>query len=208
MHLLTGELRETATIDEADKPLPYVAGVFATHLLQVLTDPLHFMYKKVNNYLNKGPQWTVEKLPSYWTDKILMHPPTKDDSHYKEVGWLLDVLTDALRTPVDMEIYRQSQILEKILTLAASPALPATCYEKIIDLLFRCTYVDGSTTLITRCGLISWLTIIVAKNDGALRSKLILLGRRVYERSDPVRVNEWSGESLSVALAKLDSLGT
>ncbi len=206
MRLLTGELRETANSIESNNALPHVAGVFATHLLQILTDPLHFLYKKVNNFLNRGPQWTVEKLPSYWTDKILMRPPTNDDSHYWEIDWLLGVLTDALRTPIDMEIYRQSQILEKVMNLAASPQLPVTCYEKIFDLLFRCTYVNGSNILITRCGLISWLAIHASRQDSRLRSKLIALGRRAYEQSDQTRVNEWSGENISDTLTRLDKL--
>ena len=203
VRLLIGELRETASNAEADGPLPYIAGVFATHMLEIVNDPLHFQYKKVNNFLNKGPQWTVEKLPSYWTDKVLLRPPTTDDSHYLEIQWLLDVLTDALRTSKDMDIYRQSQILEKIMTLAASPHIPATCYEKIIDLLFRCTYVEGSTTLITRCGLVSWIDIHVAKTTGLLRSKLIFLGRRAYEQSDQTYVNEWSRNNFPAALAKV-----
>ena len=157
-------------------------------------------------FLNRGPQWTVEKLASYWIDKIAMRPPTNDDSHYQEIEWVLDVRLDALRTPKDMELYRQSQIFEKILTMSTSPHLPMNCYEKVVDLLFRCTYVEGSTTLITRCGIMGWLKIHARKQNGRMRSNLLLLGRRLYEFSDQTRVNEWSRESLSAALARLDSL--
>lgn len=37
-------------------------------------------------------------MPSYWVDQILMHLPTNDDAHYKEIGWLLDLLIEGLRT--------------------------------------------------------------------------------------------------------------
>lgn len=37
-------------------------------------------------------------MPSYWVDQILMRLPTNDDAHYKEMGWLLDLLIEGLRT--------------------------------------------------------------------------------------------------------------
>ena len=135
-----------------------------------------------------------------------MYPPSEDDSHYQEVEWLLDTLTDALRTPTDMEIYRRCHILERFLALAASQELPARCFEKVVNLLFRCTYVEGSTTLITRCGLMSWLAIRMAQDDCLLRSKLKALSRRAYESSDQARVNEWSKDSLVSTLAQLDNI--
>lgn len=65
----------------------------------VLADPLHMLYAKVNKFLNRGPTWNVEKLPSYWVEHVLMRLPTNDDEYYKEVSWLLDQLIDGLRTP-------------------------------------------------------------------------------------------------------------
>ena len=58
------------------------------------------MYTKINKFLNKGPEWNVVKLPSYWVDRVMLHPPTDDDSHHEEVKWLLDVLIAGLRTSV------------------------------------------------------------------------------------------------------------
>lgn len=96
--MLVGEIVETAENIIADSPLTYYAGVLAASLLLVLGDPLHLMYAKVNKFLNRGPVWNVKKLPSYWVDKVLMNPPTDDDSHHDEAEWLLDGLIDGLRT--------------------------------------------------------------------------------------------------------------
>ena len=57
------------------------------------------MYVKINRFLNKAPRWDIGRLPSYWVDKVLLHPPTDDNAHHDEVGWLLEALTDGLRTP-------------------------------------------------------------------------------------------------------------
>ncbi|KAL8840707.1 MAG: hypothetical protein Q9170_001225 [Blastenia crenularia] len=98
LHLLAGEIIETVNNLETDSPLPYFAGTAAAEFCMILSNPLHFLYAKVNRFLNKGPVWKVKKLPSYWVDQILMHSPTKDDGHYKEMRWLLDILIDGLRT--------------------------------------------------------------------------------------------------------------
>jgi len=219
--MLAGELVETAknVIDES--PLPYFAGVLAVHLLSIIANPLHLMYGKVNKFLNRGPSWTVTKLPSYWVDKILLNPPTEDDAHYLEIEWLLNALIDGLRTPTvsnsaysyidradeskDFDIYRRCNIFERLLSFSASPSSPRVCSQKIVDLLFRCTYVDGSTTLITRCGLLSWLStcLTTQKTSDVMGDGLRSLSTRVYETSDQDRVNEWSDRTLKFVVDRL-----
>lgn len=98
-YLLIGEVVETAKEVVLKSSLPYFAGAVAARCLIVLANPLHPLYAKVNKFLNRRPQWELAKLPSYWVDKILLNPPVDDDGHYQEVEWLLEVLTDGLRTP-------------------------------------------------------------------------------------------------------------
>lgn len=99
MVLLLGELTESAKDIISADPLPYFAGVIAARSILVLNNPLHFIYTKVNKFLNRSPEWSISKLPSYWTGKILLAPPTDDDAHHREVTWLLDTLIDGLRIP-------------------------------------------------------------------------------------------------------------
>ena len=94
--ILLGEVIEAAS---SHNPLPYFAGVLSARALMVLSDPLHVLYVKVNKFLNRTPRWDLAKLPSYWVDRILLHPPDDDNAFYQELEWLLDALTDGLRTP-------------------------------------------------------------------------------------------------------------
>ena len=98
-YVLTGEMIETAEHYPSERQFPYVATVFAASCCSVLVEPLHPMYGKIHRFLNKGPKWDVSKIPSYWVDKILLHPPTEDDGCQMEVEWLLDLLIEGLRTP-------------------------------------------------------------------------------------------------------------
>ncbi|KAL9031697.1 MAG: hypothetical protein Q9196_000292 [Gyalolechia fulgens] len=97
-YLLLGELVETVNNFIADTSLSYFAGTAAAEFCLILSNPLHYLYAKVNKFLNKGPTWKVEKLPSRWVDQILMHLPTDEDAQYKEMEWLLDLLIKGLRT--------------------------------------------------------------------------------------------------------------
>ena len=98
VYILLGELSETAVDLIADEPLPHFAGALTVELLQVLANPLHFMYIKASEFLNKSPLWNLEKLPSYWINRILLRKPDIDDRFHKEVEWLIHILIEGLRT--------------------------------------------------------------------------------------------------------------
>lgn len=81
-----------------ESPVPWIVGACAAHCLAVLADPMHKLYGKVNQFLQKAPTWEPEKIPSYWIDRILLHEPELDDGYFEETNWLLDLLLKGLRT--------------------------------------------------------------------------------------------------------------
>ncbi|KAI9821680.1 MAG: hypothetical protein M1827_002261 [Pycnora praestabilis] len=192
IYVLLGELVETARDIIDTRRSPSFIGAFASRALLIVADPLHTLYPKMNRFLNKGPLWTVEKVPSYWVDKILLQPPDEDDAHYKEVEWLLDFLIDGLRTSEDMSTYRVRNVFERFLSLYCSPFLPRVIKKKTIDLVFRATCVEGSTTLITRSGIISWIEAQLSLKDtnNVMLKRLV---KRLFATSDWTRVEAWSG---------------
>ena len=100
-----------------------------------------------------------------------------------------------------MDIYRRSNLFERFFAFVASPSSPTSCAKKILQLLYRCTYVGGSTTLITRCGLLGWVQSELALNQDAVeRSFLHSLARRALDTCDKERVNEWSGGNVASLL--------
>lgn len=99
VYLLSGELIETVNQHfDLGTPVPWVVGECAAGCLSVIVNPLHKVYGKVNKFLQKGPAWQPEKIPSYWIDKILLHEPELDDGSFDELNWLLDLLVKGLRT--------------------------------------------------------------------------------------------------------------
>ncbi|KAI9679275.1 MAG: hypothetical protein M1817_005294 [Caeruleum heppii] len=194
--LLLHEVIETARPTIEHKALPTFLAAFAAHAVFIQADPQHVLYGKLNRFLHEGPRWEVDKIPLVY--KILLHPPDEDTAHFQEVGWLLDVLIDGLRTAEDLDVYRRRNVFERILSLYSSPHVPTELKGKIIRLLHRASGVDGgSTTLVTRFGMMGWLQGQVASTvTGKCRVGLERLASRLYEKCDRERIDAWSAGAL------------
>ncbi|OAX83914.1 hypothetical protein ACJ72_01727 [Emergomyces africanus] len=202
VYIVAGEVLETAKEVGLETPLPYIAGELAARIVMVVTDPLHKLYGKVNKFLNKGPRWEVAKIPSYWIDKILLHESEYDDSHHEEVGWLLGLLINGLRTKKDMDLYRRAHVFERVLSLYNSPGLPDSLRKTILQLLFRACEVDGSTTLLTRNGALSWIQGQVSTQDNQ-SDILRAIANELYNKCDHEWIDRWSGSSLPQVAAHI-----
>ncbi|KAI1976444.1 hypothetical protein LOZ51_006474 [Ophidiomyces ophidiicola] len=195
LYVLMGELLETVKQAGVETPLPYIAGELGARLLLILMNPLQKLYAKANSFLNKGPFWELAKLPSYWIDKILLHEPEYDDRHNEEVGWLLDLFIHGLRTAKDLDIYRRAGIFERLFSYYSSPHLPDGLRKKILHLIFRACETGGSTTLLTRAAVLSWIHVQSA-TSGNRQGLLQALASELYECCDKEWIDRWSGSSL------------
>ena len=102
-----------------------------------------------------------------------------------------------------MELYRRANVFERILSLYQSPSLNATVRRKILQIIYRAVQVGGSTTLITRAAIISWIQVQVTEVDGEEASLFSALACALYEKSDRDRVNAWSSGSVELALEEI-----
>ncbi|KAF1990798.1 hypothetical protein K402DRAFT_460209 [Aulographum hederae CBS 113979] len=121
-------------------PLPHVVTAFAISALKVLTDPMHPMYPKLNDYLTRRPVWAVSRILSYWSDKIIAEEPADDgteravygrdmgddilvstNGRQTELLWLLDMLFQSIQSSADAEIFRKCGTWEKLLALWTGP---------------------------------------------------------------------------------------
>lgn len=98
VYTLCGELLETVNSLGLDQPVPWIIGECAANCLSVLINPLQKVYGKVNKFLQKAPSWEVEKIPSYWIDRIFLQEPELDDGYFEEIDWLLSLFVKALRS--------------------------------------------------------------------------------------------------------------
>lgn len=201
LYLLLGELLESIDASGTEA-FPYVGGVLAARCTSILADPTHSLFSAVNKFLTASPAWDVSSLLRFFWHRIVASQPDDDTTYHKEVDWYLDYLMDSLRTPADMELFRRSNIFEQLLSHYGSRSCSTSAKDKIIKILLRATHVGGSTTLVTRCGLVAWIQMMLDGHD-ARQSSLRVLAARVYETCDQEKVAAWSSDSLRQTIGGL-----
>lgn len=190
--LLLSELAESARAQIQDGPLPSHIIAFAQHAVEVLKNPLHCLYAKVNTFLTSRPVWSLGKLPLVYD--ILQEGPTNDDSLYSEVNWLLQYLLDSLRSPADLGLFHKTRLFEKVLSLTGNPYMRQPLRLQVLRLIYRASSIEGgSTTLVTRFGIVSWLQAQALQRDkedeGPIYRAML---RRIWDTCDQARVDVWS----------------
>ncbi|OAL45257.1 hypothetical protein IQ07DRAFT_548943 [Pyrenochaeta sp. DS3sAY3a] len=201
LYLLLGEVLETVDSTESST-FPYVGSVLAARCVGILADPTLSLFSTINKFLTTSPQWNVDSLLRHLWYRIVASEPDDDSTYHKEVDWYFDYLLDSLRTPMDMEIFRKSNIFEQLLSHYGSRSCATSAKERILRLLLRATHVGGSTTLITRCGLINWIQMTLSSHDPRHR-RLRTLATRVYETCDQEKVAAWSSGTMAGTIASM-----
>jgi nucleolar pre-ribosomal-associated protein 1 len=100
--ILVGELGETAKAVGFASPLASIFTEFAAEAVEVLNQPSHPMYGKINKFLQRKPSWNLSKFVGYWAEKIFLREPEDDNGHHHETSWLLSLLIRGLR---DIEVW-------------------------------------------------------------------------------------------------------
>ena len=97
-------------------------------------------------------------------------------------------------------MYRRNHYVEHLCSMYWSPFLPSPLKVKILDILSAATNIEGgSTTLITRAGVMGWIDVQLHKsrdgdaNDVTLRH----LAKRLYETCNREHVDAWSMGSMA-----------
>ncbi|KAI1083416.1 ribosome 60S biogenesis N-terminal-domain-containing protein [Whalleya microplaca] len=190
--LLLMELAESArdTISEGAPPSALIA--FASRALDVLANPLHCLYEKLNLFLTAGPVWAPDRVPILHA--VLQDGPSDDGAYYAELAWLLACLLDGLRTPADVALFHRRKVFERVLALPCNPYLGPNLRTQVLRIVYRATAIaGGSDTLITRFGVVSWL---VARRDAAAdageKAVCRALIARLWDTCDRARIAAWS----------------
>lgn len=200
---LLSELVESCKPQVDSGPIPSTIVAFARHALAVLKDPHHALYGKVNAFLIKGPIWKLDRLPL--VHDILQEGPELDDTYYSELSWILAYLLDGLVAKADMATYHNTRLFERLLSLMGNPYMRPRLRVQSLKVIYRATCIDGgSTTLITRFGIVSWLEAQSAAHGATPGGDIYkALSKRIWETADQSRVMEWSKEGIADVLKRI-----
>ncbi|KAL8407854.1 hypothetical protein RB594_006605 [Gaeumannomyces avenae] len=198
--LLLVELAESCKTEVDKGPAPGQIVAFARRALDVLKNPLHCLYDKVNTFLTRGPVWSLDRFPLL--HEVLQEAPSRDDSYYASVSWLLGYLLESLHTPSDLALFHKRRVYERILSLASNSYMRLPLRSLLLRIVYRTTCLEGgSTTLITRFGVISWLETQRAQRSSAVESELLkALQQRIWDTCDQERIQEWSRKGITMVI--------
>lgn len=201
--VLLSELVESCKPQVDAGPIPNTIVAFARHALAVLKDPHHALYGKVNAFLTKGPIWKLDRLPLVYD--ILQEGPELDDTYYTELSWIIAYLLDGLLAEADMAMYHNTRLFERLLSLMGNPYMRHSLRVQSLKIIYRATCIGGgSTTLITRFGVISWLEAQSAAHGSSTGGDVYkALSKRIWQTADQDRVMEWSKEGIADVLKRI-----
>lgn len=137
--------------------------------------------------------------------------------------FLLQYVYLSLRDAQSLEIVRKKGTLEPLLALAASPGCRHETLEMLVKILWRTTFLKGgSDMLITRKGIVSWLSMRIAaaalgshghatkmkrgngRDDDLTSEKALhMLVHRIWETCDQNRAMAWSNGHLGEVVQRL-----
>jgi nucleolar pre-ribosomal-associated protein 1 len=84
--VLTTALRNAATTENEIPRIPKVIAIFLGEALQVMMDPKHFLYEKVNVFFLQRPTFDLDDIPMFYS-------LSNAGEHFERaVLWLLDIL--------------------------------------------------------------------------------------------------------------------
>lgn len=201
--LLLSELVESCKPQMDAGRIPNTIVAFAQHILNVLKDPIHPLYGKANSFLLKAPTWRLDRLPL--VHDILQEGPDLDDTYYAELSWLFAYLLDGLLTEVDMAMYHNTRLFERLLSLMGNPYVRQNLRNQVLKIIYRATCIEGgSTTLVTRFGIVSWLEArSTAQGEAPEGNVYKALLTRIWETADKDRVAEWSKQGIVDVLERI-----
>lgn len=194
--VLLSELVESCKPHVDAGPISNTIVAFARHALVVLKDPLHCLYGKINLFLLKAPTWRLDRLPL--VHDILQEGPELDETYYAELSWLFAYLLSGLLSEADMSMYHNTRLFERLLSLMGNPYMRQSLRTQALKIIYRATCIEGgSTTLVTRFGIVSWLEAQSSAQGSATGGDVyVAMLRRIWATADKNRVGEWSKQGI------------
>jgi nucleolar pre-ribosomal-associated protein 1 len=162
-------------------------------LAQVVSNPGHFLYPKVMDFLLSGPTLHSGEIPMY----RLFSQPDSSEIAVKELQWGLEALTSGLTTHDEVSLYLRRGVFDWAMTMSMSP-WANSIKPHIRALLLKAQEVQGgSIGLVTRNAGLAWAEnelfsekISNKKDQKHFAGKL---GLRFMAASDKNKLCQWTG---------------
>lgn len=171
-------------------------------LIPILRNPGHFLYDKVCRFVLSNPALRAHDIPLYHSITTSQAPEgtIPVDNYYKEVNWLLQLLSCATSSK-DLRIITKQGIVEWTFDLLNSPYISPKTLQEILAFFHKIQSIDyGNDMFLTRFGSLSHIEQLLCtkkwKNKETseqfeinLKKLLLRLGTSQLTK----RTREWTG---------------
>lgn len=189
---------------------------FIGEIANIITNPGHFLYERVTRYVLSTPVIQPFEIPLYKpiTLSLANEDAIDEDNFYKEVTWLIELLTNGIQSADDLRVLRYREVIEWALNVSNLPYCSATLKSRILNFINRIQtlLVDGTDTLVTKFAGFSSLEILKRSLDTtkfsgcqqALNIDQISLKTAIVSQSQK-RIREWTDHTVSQATKRIHS---
>lgn len=207
--------------------IPHIIWYLHGAMVPILSNPGHFLYERTFRYVLSHPKIKATHLPMYSSITMALSSDAElegEDSHFKQVGWLLSSLWYGVNDTKDLNILKFSGAIEWCLNLLNSPFISFRIRFLIFKILYKVQQInEGSDLLITRFGILTSLeqqAQTVEKVGTILSLKIFtadLIEEHVSVNIDELslrlgisvgsnkRIREWTGDDMKGFVKRIHS---
>ncbi|XP_037281588.2 nucleolar pre-ribosomal-associated protein 1 [Rhipicephalus microplus] len=153
-------LRNAATV--TCPHVPCLVTGYLVSAIDVISNPGHFMFNAVADFLLAKPVLDIENVPDFY--KMFYNYRVE---HYMKRNWHLEVMGDYMRCGLDFHISKKRYIFNILLTFFMSPLCQKNTKELILKLLIAAAKIPKAARILCReQGFMMWLPAALEKNSG------------------------------------------
>ncbi|KAI5951391.1 hypothetical protein KGF54_004465 [Candida jiufengensis] len=184
---------------QQDYKLSDLTWFIYSQFIPIISNPGHFLYEKACRYLLSHPKLNKFDIPLY----NLIFKAVDTEFYYRELTWLIEVVTQGLKTKDDLVVLNKF-FIESVLNLLNSKIINMKLRTTILSLIYKIQSIDqGSDLLITRFGILSDLQLLSNElneektddNENIFNDQLKLNFNEITTRfgvADSKRIETWS----------------
>lgn len=152
-------LRNAATV--TCPHVPCLVTGYLVSAIDVISNPGHFMFNAVADFLLAKPVLDIENVPDFY--KMFYNYKVE---HYMKRNWHLEVMVDYMRSGLDFHISKKRYIFNILLTFFMSPLCPKNTKELILKLLIAAAKIPKAARILCReQGLMMWVPAALERNS-------------------------------------------
>ncbi|GFR14196.1 nucleolar pre-ribosomal-associated protein 1 [Trichonephila clavata] len=148
------------SIESSNPKIPNIVSLFLARVADIFSKPDHQMYRILYPFISRKPLLDIRQVPEFYN---LFNGTYVEHRIHRE--WLLNLLTDGLRTSLDFHICEKRYVFNSLLVHYVSCL--STNQEKVAILrtLNSAVKIKSAACTLYEHGLLTWISNVIEESD-------------------------------------------